>query len=209
MEPTEEMEKHLSDSENVPLTKSKGGRPKNPPKVKEKKPRTEKQIEAFNKAQQKIKEIREKKKEEKKIEASKLLLEKGIELPVLFKKELTENETTPLTKKQPKPQPVLNLPPEEGQDTGPEEEEEIVYIKKDKKVKPIPKKKRKKIIVYQDNSSDSESDSSSDEEIEEEEDLKPKHFKSQRNKKSLIKVYDTPQHKPKPPLNHSTNYFCD
>lgn len=190
MEPTEEIEKSITDDENTPLTKpkSKAGRPKNPPKIKEKKPRTEKQILAFAKAQETIKANREKKKEEKKIEASKLLLSKGIELP----------------SKQPKPQPVLNLPPAESQDTEEEEEEdEIVYVKKEKKVKPKAKK-RKKIIVYQDSSS---SDSSSSE--EEEIDLKPKHFKSQRNKKSLIKVYDTPQHKPVNPITQSVNYFCD
>jgi len=189
MEPTEEIEKSITDDESTPLTKpkSKAGRPKNPPKIKEKKPRTEKQMLAFAKAQETIKANKEKKKEEKKIEASKLLLSKGIELP----------------SKQPKPQPVLNLPPVESQDTDTEEEEEIVYVKREKKVKPKAKK-RKKIIVYQDSSS-SGSSSEEDEEI----DLKPKHFKSQRNKKSLIKVYDIPQHKPVNPITQSINYFCD
>ena len=49
MENTEEIENQISDDEqDTPLIKPKKsvGRPKNPPKIKEKKPRTEKQIEA-------------------------------------------------------------------------------------------------------------------------------------------------------------------
>jgi len=65
--------------------------------------------------------------------------------------------------------------------------------------------KGKKIIIYQaDDSSDSDSDSES-----EKSDNEPKHFKTQQNKKSLIKVYDKPQvHNPKP-VNPAKNYFAD
>ena len=77
IEATEENEIIISDDEkDTPLTKPKG-RPKNPPKIKEKKPRTEAQKAVFAKAQATIKENRAKKLEEKKIESAKLLLEKG------------------------------------------------------------------------------------------------------------------------------------
>ena len=155
--------------------------------------------------------------EQKKIEASKLLLANGYELPKASKKGRTN----------------LNLPDEEGDDTGDsaneeeevqpvkvkktvvqqkkpttktkvqeDVEEEIVYIKK-AKAKVAPKKKKKKIIVYQDASSDSESDSDSDSDS-----LPPAHhFKSQRNKKSMVKVYDTPLKRQ--PEQQEINYFCD
>ena len=64
----------FSENEEVPLTKSKGGRPKKEVLPKQKKPRTEKQIEAMKKAFETRKANIEQKKLEKKIEASKLLL---------------------------------------------------------------------------------------------------------------------------------------
>jgi len=207
----EEVEREsVDESEEVPLTKS----------VKEKKPRTAKQMEALARGREKIKENAKLRHEQKKIEASKLLLSKGIELP--------------------QRQPVLNLTAEEGDDTGesseeeqqmqhvkmkkkPKEEveEEIVYIKKAKAKAAAPKKKKKKIIVYQDASSDSdgESDSSDSENYvlrtspsatsspiyRQQAELHK--FKSQRNKKSLVKVYDTPVKRQ--PEHQQINYFCD
>jgi hypothetical protein len=195
-------------------------------------------MEALARGREKIKENAKLRHEQKKIEASKLLLSKGIELPP----------------KNPKRQPVLNLPAEEGDDTGesseeeqqmqhvrmkkkPKEEveEEIVYIKKAKAKAAAPKKKKKKIIVYQDASSDSDGESdSSDSENYVLRDNVPEprpqaelhrtspsatsspiyrqqaelhKFKSQRNKKSLVKVYDTPVKRQ--PEHQQINYFCD
>ena len=190
----------LDENEEVPLTKP----------MKSKKPRTAKQIEALAKGREKIKENVNLRREQKKIEASKLLLANGIEIP----------------QKQPKRQPVLNLPAEEGDDTGESSEEEqpiqpvkmrkkpkeevedeIVYIKKAKAKANAPKKKRKKIVVYQDASSDSDGESDSSDSENPRQQAKLHHFKSQRNKKSLVKVYDTPVKRQ--PERQQINYFCD
>jgi len=151
------------------------------PLTKEKKPRTQKQIEALQKGRAKIQENALKRKHEKKIEASKLLLANDIPLP----------EAKPHAKKKAAVQ-------EEEDDS--DADEQVVYIKKKKSP---PKKKKKKIIVYQDSSSESE-----EEEEEEEEEVihQKKHFKSQQNKKSIVKVYDT--NPPKPRASY-TNFFCD
>ena len=188
MENTEEIENQISDDEqDTPLIKPKKsvGRPKNPPKIKEKKPRTEKQIEAFAKAQQKIKENNEKRKEAKKLESAKLLLANGIELP--SKKPMK----FPPAKKIEKPEPVAEE----------EVENEIIYIKQPRKTAPKPKKKRK-IIVYQDESSEDESS-----EEEQEVHIKSKKFKTQQNKKSLIKVGE--KKAPVVEMVQQRIFFCD
>jgi hypothetical protein len=188
MENTEEIENQLSDDEqDTPLIKSKKsvGRPKNPPKIKEKKPRTAKQIEAFAKVVEKNKEYKAKKLEEKKIESAKLLLANGIELP---------------TKKQIKLPPAKKL---EEPEPEPEEEveNEIIYVKQPRKTEPKPKKKRK-IIVYQDESSEEES-SAEEQEVH----IKSKKFKTQQNKKSLIKVGE--KKAPVVEMVQPRNFFCD
>jgi hypothetical protein len=187
MENPEEIENRISeDEQDTPLIKTKKsvGRPKNPPKVKEKKPRTEKQIEAFAKVVEKNKEYKAKKLEEKKIASAKLLLENGIELP-------TE-----------KP---IKLPPakkiEESEPEPEEVENEIIYVKQPRKTEPKPKKKRK-IIVYQDATSEEESS-----EEEQEVHIRSKKFKTQQNKKSLIKVGEK---KPQAvEMIQQRNFFCD
>jgi hypothetical protein len=197
MENTEEIENQLSDDEqNTPLIKTKKsvGRPKNPPKIKEKKPRTAKQIEAFAKVVEKNKEYKAKKLEEKKIESAKLLLANGIELPshsADSRETIKKPMKLPPAKKLEEPEPV----PEE------EVENEIIYVKQPRKTEPKPKKKRK-IIVYQDESSEDESS-----EEEHEVHIKSKKFKTQQNKKSLIKVGEK-----KPPaveIVQHRNFFCD
>jgi hypothetical protein len=194
MENTEEIEKQLTDDESqVPLVKAKKtvGRPKNPPKIKEKKPRTEKQVEAFAKAQQKIKENNEKRKEAKKIESAKLLLANGIELP-----SKSHNDDVKKAVKLPAKKIEIAEPSVEEEEV----ENEIIYVKQPRKTEPKPKKKRK-IIVYQDQSSD---DSSSEE--EQEVHIKSKKFKTQQNKKSLIKIGE----KKKPEeIIQQRNFFCD
>ena len=91
----------IEENENVqnePLTKQKG-RPKKAIKsieisdvIPAKKERTEKQKEAFAKAQETVKANRLKKLEDKKVEASKLLLEKGIKLPAKIEPPVVEEE---------------------------------------------------------------------------------------------------------------------
>ena len=204
----EEVEREsLDENDSVPLTKP----------VREKKPRTAKQMEALAKGREKIKENVKQRREQKKIEASKLLLANGIELP-----------TAALKNKKP---PALNLSAEEADDTGEssgeetpppvpkqkkkpkrreqpeaEVEEEVVYIKKAKSKAVAPKKKQKKIIVYQDASSESESDDY-DSDASASPPPAAHHFKSQRNKKSLVKVYETPVNRQT--VQQSMNYFCD
>ena len=181
IEEVEKTEELLSDIESdTPLIKPKIGRPKNPPKIKVKRERTDAQKEVFKRAQAKIIENRAKRIEEKKIESAKLLLEKGIELPSL------------------KQEKKIELPSKKDEESE-ESEQEIVYMKKPKtKSKP----KKKKIIVYQDSSTDEESS-------EEEQEIhikRSKHFKTQQNKKSMIKV-----HQPAPiqQPQQQFNYFCD
>ena len=181
IEEVEKTEELVSDVESdTPLIKPKIGRPKNPPKIKEKKPRTEAQKEVFKRAQAKIIENRAKRVEQKKIESAKLLLEKGIELPSL------------------KQEKKIELPSKKDEESE-ESEQEIVYMKKPKtKTKP----KKNKIIVYQDSSSEDESS-------EEEQEIhikKSKHFKTQQNKKSMIKVH---QQAPVQQPQQQINYFCD
>jgi hypothetical protein len=183
----EEVEENTINDYEVPLTKTKG-RPKKVKPVEVeisdvkpvKKPRTEKQIEAFAKAQETVKANRAKKLEEKKVEASKLLLEKGIELP---SKKSVEKIILP-------PAPDL------------EEDHEFIYLKKEKKQKPKPKKK---IIVYHDSSSDDDVSSEEEQVIHIK---KSKHFKSQQNKKSVIKVHE-PKQEPQKPQEKQINFFCD
>jgi S-adenosylmethionine:tRNA-ribosyltransferase-isomerase (queuine synthetase) len=178
----------IEENENVqnePLTKQKG-RPKKAIKSIEisdvipvKKERTEKQKEAFAKAQETVKANRLKKLEDKKVEASKLLLEKGIKLPAKIEPPVVEEE---------------------------EPENEIIYVKK-QRAKPKPKKK--KIIVYQDESSEESS--------EEEQEIhfkKSKNFKTQQNKKSVIKVNEHPQETQIPDNKRNypekkISFFCD
>jgi hypothetical protein len=88
-----------------------------------------------------------------------------------------------------------------------EEENQVIYVKKASKATKAKVKsknpKRKQIIVYQD--ADSDSSSSSDSESDNE----PAHFKSQRNKKSLMKVYSKPQSYISKPIQPTKNYFAD
>lgn len=204
MNETETNEETFSENEEIPLTKTtfkktggkggvigelsvplnKGGRPKKEVAPKEKKPRTEKQIEAMKKAFSKRQENIELKKFEKKIEASKLLL--SLDKPTLKgKKEVIEEE-------------------EESEESS-DDEPQVVIIKKEKKQKPKPKKQKKQIIVYQQDNSGSDSDSDSDSDN----DNTPKHFKTQKNKKSIIKVHQKPEKTEKVIKESYKNFFTD
>jgi hypothetical protein len=151
--------------------------------------RTEKQKEAFAKTMQKRAENVELRKQAKKVEAAKLLLELEKEKQV---------ESKPVQKKKVKPKPKIVLPKSdselESEDESESEEEEIYYTKSRKSIK-VPKKVYilKKDVIE---------DDSDDEPIKP---VKPK-FKSQQNKKSVIKVTENSNFK-----NHIQykNYFCD
>lgn len=160
------------------------------PLLKEKKPRSAKQIEHFKNMKQKRTDNIENNKLNKKIESAKLLLEHDVSVPVKSK-----------SKQKPPPVEVEEISSSE------EEEEIIVKTKKSKKKETKPKKKSKKIVIIQ------ESDSESEEEESEDDDEAPPapktHFKTQQNKKSIIKVHQsTHQHQlvQKP---RQISFFCD
>lgn len=167
---------------SVPLQKEK----------KEKKPRSQKQLDHFKNMAEKRRENIEKKKLEKKIEASKLLLEHDIKsTPTKPKKEVAVKEET------------------EEVESEPSSEEEIIIKKKTlpchrqvsrgQSPQPKAKGKKKKIVIYEEDSSDSDSD----DEIP----IPKKQFKTQQNKKSIVKVYqnETVVNKSLPKIN----YFAD
>ena len=62
----------------------------------------------------------------------------------------------------------------------------------------------KKVIIIQESDSDSDSSSDSDTDTDE----LPSHFKTQQNKKSLIKVNDY-NYKQAKPINPTKKYFVD
>jgi hypothetical protein len=169
------------ENEKVPLTKPKKNveqeinntigsidssttKPIEPIKLKKPRPpKTAKQMESFKKVQEKRKEILDAQMLNKKIEASKLLLQHNI-----------------------KP----NKPLKEETDDEPE----IIYVTKPKK--------KKHIII------ESSSESSSESEEEYIEKVKQKQWgKSQKNKKSVVKINNSqPQNNT---IKPSYNFFCD
>lgn len=170
------------DNEPVPLLKPKK---KTGPKTKY--PRTEKQQEQFELVMKKRAENVARRKEEKKIEAAKLLLQNEAKIKQI-KKELPP--ATP-------PQTPRVYDDESTSDSDSYERYERYIPKvKTKKIYVIKKKSKKKY----------ESSSSSEEEEEEPKPVAKNKFKSQRNKKSVIKVTE-----PKMIHNIPTykNYFCD
>ena len=150
---------------------------------------------------QKRKENIEKKKLEKKIEASKLLLEHDIK-PKLIKQKKEEVVKQQEDAPSPKTSKLRATPSEDEQEEESEasEKEQEIIVKKKSKAKA--NKKKKKIIIYE---ADSDS-SDSDDDIP----IPPKAFKTQRNKKSqpIIKVYQNENEvvNKKPT---KINYFAD
>jgi predicted DNA-binding protein (UPF0251 family) len=162
---------------NEPLTKP----------IKEKKPRppkTQAQLEQFEKVRLKRAESLKQKSIAKKIEASKLLLEHGIELP--SKDEPKIKEELP----QAKPKYHQELTPKSDTDDESDDEPPVIIVKKKKK------KKQPKTIIIEESDSD-------EEDVQQHYINKVKearHFVSQQNKKSLIKVHKK---------NDIPNYFVD
>ena len=120
-------EQNITDNENVPLVKKK--RAINAP-------RSEKQIEAFKKAQQKRDENREKMKKEKEVKMAQ----------IYFENKLKEDEKKQQEQKE-KPPP--RKPAMKYEESESESEDEIIYVKK----KP-PKQKNKKIVYLSDDEED-------------------------------------------------------
>ena len=118
---------NITDNESVPLVKKK--RVINAP-------RSEKQIEAFKKAQQKRDENREKMKKEKEVKMAQ----------IYFENKLKEDEKKQQEQKEKPPpkKPVMKYEESES-----ESEDEIIYVKK----KP-PKQKNKKIVYLSDDEED-------------------------------------------------------
>ena len=156
---------------------------------KPKKPRNQKtpeQLEQFEKVRQKRLESLKQKTINKKIEASKLLLEHGIELPSKAEPKLKEELP------QAKPKYHQELTPIHKEDTDNESDDEppVIIVKKKKK-----KKQPKTIIIEESESEEEDAQQHYINKVKE-----ARHFVSQQNKKSLIKVHkkhDVP------------NYFVD
>jgi len=153
------------------------------PLEKAKKPRSEKQLEHFKNMALKRKENIEKKKLEKKIEASKLLLEHEIITPApIITNKKQKKELSP-------------LPSEEEEESDESAEKIIVNVKNKKK-----KKKAKEIIIYND-------DSESEEEEGGYEIIEPKRaLKTQQNKKT--KIYNQPQPQIYTSKINNNDLFC-
>jgi len=182
------------------------------------KPRSEKQMENFKKLQEKRKEAIEKKKLEKKIEASKLLLEQEQLNPVDKPRSVPPLGTKPPQVIQKKKTQELSPPPSDDEDNS-SVEKIIVNVKK----KPKKAKKAKEIIIYNDDDSDTEEEerpSGTSRYSDVEEYHPPKRtfgkpelvaeqrsLKTQQNKKSKTKVYQ--QEQPQIFKSQSMNYFVD
>lgn len=125
------------------------------PLTKPKKPRTAKQLEAFEKVKQRRQQNIEEKKKSKLLESAKLLVENE-----------TKNKVQPVqpvqkVEKVIKTKPELQEPKECIESTDDDSEEDVIIVKKSK---PKPKKKKKvtRVIIESDSESDSESDTKED-----------------------------------------------
>lgn len=155
-----------------------------PKPKKPRKPKTPAQLEQFEKVRQKRLESLKQKSINKKIEASKLLLSHGIELPA---KESKIKEDLP----QAKPKYHQELTPTHKDDTDNESDEEppVIIVKKKKK------KKQPKTIIIEESSDEEDDQQHYINKVKE-----ARHFVSQQNKKSLIKVHKKQE---------VPNYFVD
>lgn len=156
---------------------------------KEKKPRTEKQLEQIANMQKARQSNIEKRKEEKLLSSAILIVEKAKKIPK--EKKIPKAKKEPEKEKEPEIE-TEELKEEEYLESEPEEEE-VIQIKrkvkspKVKEVKPVKEKivKKKKRIVI-------ELSESSDEEEEEEVPIPKRKMVSQQNTKSQIKVHNKP-----------------
>ena len=180
-----ENDKNVSDNEDSQESNEEDTEKEEVPLTKKKSIRTEKQMEAFKKAQQtrqaNIKKIQQDKellklnKKEEKILNKKKELIKDIVIP--------ETKPEKIKKSKVKPEPIVE---------SSSSEEEVVVIKKKKKTK-------KKTIIIEDSSESEES-------IESPEPVKERKMKSQLNKKSIIKMND-PKTQKKDPSFDTNKWF--
>ena len=163
---------------------------------KPRKPKTENQLKQFHESciKKRMDNI-EKKNYEKKLEASKFLLE--------HEQKMKNNTVKPEPKKS-ESKKLETIPEESSSESSEEssEEEEKVIVQKKKPKKETKKKSTKKKKIIKVIVSDSDSDDDSDDSHSSIEQPKKRNMVSQRNKKSLIKVYENS-------YKHPTNYFCD
>jgi hypothetical protein len=150
--------------------------------IKEKKPRSDKQIEQFKKVIERKKETIEENKYNKKIEASKLLMDDTMKKFMELEKKVKNDDK----KKKVKPIPIVDSDTDD--DESEPEPEPIVIKKKSVKIKKEtkPKKGKAKLIIY-------ESDSDTDSEVPPTPPTPPpappqRILKSQLNKKSIMKI---------------------
>jgi len=122
------------------------------PLTKQKKPRSQAQIEAFEKVKEKRRQNLEAKKQEKLINSAKLLLEEET------KKTSRVEREVPLKKSQPKKKVKHVEPePEPEHKSESESEEEVIVVKKSK---PVKKQKKVRKIIIEESSSEDEDDES-------------------------------------------------
>ena len=121
------------------------------PLTKQKKPRSQAQIEAFEKVKEKRRQNLEAKKQEKIINSAKLILEEET-------KRSNFACEAPLKKSQPKKK-VKHVEPEQEPETESESEseEEVIVVKKSK---PVKKQKKVRKIIIEESSSEDEDDES-------------------------------------------------
>ncbi len=151
--------------------------------TKPKKPRSEKQMIAFQQAMSKRKENIEKRKEEKLIKASEILVKANATKPVATKS----------TQQKEVKQPKIIIP----QDSESETDEEVIIVKS----KPKPKKKVKKIIIEDSSDDDSSIDSDGSKEYN-----KKLYTKSKRRDQPISIHRESLIERPKPVFN-SANFF--
>jgi hypothetical protein len=125
----------IEDNLEVPLTKSK-------------KPRSQAQIEAFEKVKEKRRQNLEAKKQEKILNSAKLIL---------------EEETKKKSEKLPSKKKVKHVEPEPEPEPESESEEEVIVVKK---AKPIKKQKKVRKIIIEESSSEEEEEEESEYEQE-------------------------------------------
>jgi len=156
-----------------------------PKPKKPRKPKTPAQLQQFERVRQKRLESLQQKTINKKIEASKLLLSHGIELPSKAEPKIKEELPSKA-----KPKYHQELTPKDNTDDESDDEPPVIIVKKKKK-----KKQPKTIIIEE---SDSDEDDAQQHYINKVKEAR--HFVSQQNKKSLIKVHKKQE---------VPNYFVD
>ena len=147
------------------------------PLTKQKKPRSQAQIEAFERVKEKRRQNLEAKKQEKLINSAKLILEE----------ETKKTSHVPLKKSQPKKK-VKHVEPEPEPETESESqsEEEVIVVKKSKPVKK--QKKVRKIIIEESSSEDEDDESEYEPEPPQRPQRKPAQFRLGSDERPVVRV---------------------